>query len=457
MENLILATDSYKLTHAAMYPEGTTGVFSYLEARAGARDPYTVFFGLQPILDALELGVNEADFEEALGLSNAHMGPGVFNEAGWRRILDHHGGRLPLRIKAVAEGSVVPICNALMTVENLDPQLPWLTNVFESKLLHVWYPTTVATTSRRVKEMYVRKLEEAGSPTDGVDFMLHDFGYRGVSSDESAAAGAAAHLTSFKGSDTLVGMRWAVHHYHATLDSLAFSVPATEHSVMTSLGKLGEHKIVDSLLTNYPTGIISVVADSYDIFHFVQELGSTFKARVLDRDGKFVVRPDSGDPLTQVPALLGMLWESFDGTTTSKGFKVLDPHVGLLWGDGLDGLDEIEAIIDAAMRAGFSPINLVFGMGGGLLQKVNRDTERFAFKCSAQRRNGVWLPVQKNPLDRSKSSKGGRLMLVTGMGGWATVTEDNVGQEHEALEVVFEGGEVTRHQTFEDVRKLAAL
>ena len=459
INNLILATDSYKLTHGAMYPEGTTGVFSYLEARKGARDPYTVFFGLQPILEDLTARVTMDDFNEAKDLSDAHMGPGIFNETGWRRIIEYHNGRLPVRIKAVPEGMVVPVGNALMTVENLDSQLPWLTNAIESLLLHVWYPITVATTSRTVKEMLKRKLEEAGSPLDGLDFMLHDFGYRGASSHETAAIGAAAHLTSFLGTDTLPAIQLLREHYDAD-EMPAFSVPATEHSVMTSLGKAGEHGLVANLLKQYPTGILSLVGDSYDIYSFTRMLGRSFYQRVMARDGKVVVRPDSGDPLTQIPDLLDILWRDFGGSKTRQGYKVLDPHVGLLWGDGLDGPEEIERIVDAVMLAGFSPANIVFGMGGGLLQKVNRDTERFAFKCSAQERNGVWLPIQKNPLDKSKASKAGRLKLALTPVGYQTMREDHDGlyRDHpNALETVFENGKVTRRQTFADIRARAAV
>lgn len=461
--NLILKTDSYKLTHGAMYPDGTKGVYSYLEARKGARDPYTVFFGLQPILRELARGITVEGFIEAADIAQIHLGPGIFNKKGWDRVLKKHQGQLPLRIKAVPEGTPVPVGNVMMTVENTDPELPWLTNALESKLLHVWAPTTIATTSREVKAILKRKLEQVGHTTAEIEaalpFMLQDFGYRGVSSDQSAEAGGAAHLTSFKGTDTLVALKFAHDEYDADYATLGFSVPATEHSIMTSLGKLGERALVGDLLRKYPTGILSMVGDSYDIFRFTADLGSTFKEAVLARDGKTVVRPDSGNPLTQVPEILRILWDSFAGTRTLKGYRVLDSHVGSLWGDGLDGLDEIESIADAIIAAGFSPINTVFGMGGGLLQKINRDTERFAFKCSAQKRNGVWIPIQKDPLDQSKKSKAGRLTLIKTDGIILTMpeaTQEAYGHTN-LLETVFENGEVTKTYTFDEVRANAAL
>lgn len=462
MRNLILSTDSYKLTHASMYPEGTTHVYSYLEARRGAAHQDIVFFGLQPLLRKLAGAVVTAqDVTEAKHLTDAHLGPGIFNEEGWNRIVEVHGGYLPVRIRALPEGTVVPQGNVMMTVENTDSQLPWLTNALESLLLHVWYPITVASLSRSVKEMFAERLKDAGAPLDGLDFMLHDFGYRGVSSDESAEIGGAAHLVNFQGTDTVLAITFLQAMYGA-YEMPAFSVPATEHSVMTAQGRIGEVGIVSRLLDQYPTGILSLVADSYDVYEFIRNIGTRFKNRILERDGKVVVRPDSGDPTEQLPDLLDLLWDCFGGTTTANGYRILDPHVGLLWGDGIDGESEIEDILWHVMSAGYAPSNIVFGMGGGLLQKVNRDTERFAFKCSAQKRNGVWVDVQKDPLDSSKKSKAGRLRLrMDSLGEVETVREEEQDHDHivnsDLLETVFENGNILRFETFKDVRKRAAL
>jgi nicotinamide phosphoribosyltransferase len=296
--------------------------------------------------------------------------------------------------------------------------------------------------------------------------MLHDFGYRGATGDAAAAIGGAAHLVNFKGTDTLLAMKLALRDYGADLGSLGFSVPATEHSVMTALGKDGEAEIVDRLVTNHPSGILSVVADSYNIYEFVKRLGEQpLKQRILDRDGVFVVRPDSvtlqhPSPQALVVQLLNILAYDFGTTETSKGFKVLNPKVRLLWGDGIDPKG-IEKIINAAMLAGYSPENLVFGMGGGLLQKVNRDTQRFAFKSSAQKRDGVWHDVFKSPLDATKSSKKGRLMLVENLqhGGFHTAQRgdwlDN--DEQDALVTVFENGTLLNQQSFDEIRERAAV
>lgn len=456
--NLLLETDSYKLTHWNQYPEGTRGVYSYLEAREGARYPNTLFFGLQPILDRLAQGFSIADVHDADDLAYVHFGQHLFNEVGWFRLLEKHGGRLPVRIKAIPEGAVVPTGNVLMTVENTDEEFPWLTNYIESLLLHVWYPSTVATVSYHVKQMMMEKLVKSGAdPTAPLLFMLHDFGFRGATTTDGAAIGGAGHLVSFLGTDNLPAMQLAMRSYGADPASLAFSVPATEHSVMTALGRAGEPKIVLDLLDAHRSGILSVVADSFDIYQFVQRLAKPeFRDRIIGRDGVFVVRPDSVTLLDSTPEalcvrLLGMLWEIFGGTTTSKGFRVLDSHVRLLWGDGID-TDGIEKILNAAMRANYSAENLVFGMGGGLLQKVNRDTQRFAFKCSAQLRNGVWRPVEKETL--GKRSRSGRLKLIRASehGSWLTTRRELAPNHKDELETVFENGEVVKRQTFAEIR-----
>lgn len=458
--NLLLETDSYKLTHWNQYPEGTRGVYSYLEAREGARYPDTLFFGLQPILDRMAEGFTIGDVHDADDLAFVHFVDNHrFNEKGWFRMLEKHNGALPVRIKAVPEGTVVPVGNVLMTVENTDDEFPWLTNYIESLLLHVWYPTTVATLSYHVKQMMKERLERAGASLDGLPFMLHDFGFRGATTTEAAAIGGAGHLVNFMGTDTLPALSLAMRSYGADPASLGFSVPATEHSVMTALGRAGEAKIVQDLLDKHPSGILSVVADSFDIYAFVKRMAEpALRDQILARNGMFVVRPDSVTLLDPTPEalcvrLLGMLWEIFGGTETSKGYRVLDSHVRLLWGDGIDAIG-IRQILDAALQANYSPENLVFGMGGGLLQKVNRDTQRFAFKCSAQLRNGVWVPVEKET--HGKRSKAGRMILAKISDGYHTLpTAGELSEQVDLLRPVFEDGEVLNRQTFAEIRERA--
>lgn len=458
--NLILATDSYKLTHWNQYPTNTEAVYSYFESRGGAQYPSTVFFGLQSILFGLAGdAVTEDDVLDAQALAEAHFGSAdMFNYDGWMHIVNRHAGQLPLRIKAVPEGTVVPTGNVLMTVENTDPACYWLTNAVESLLTHVWAPSTVATRSYHVKQMIARYLENTADSLDSLPFMLHDFGYRGVTSHESAGICGAGHLINFLGTDTLPAMEVAAMDYSASYEGLAYSVPATEHSIMTSLGRDGESVIVGDLLNAYPSGILSVVADSYDIYGFVQNIVCDhYKDEILGRDGVFVVRPDSITPTHTKPEqlvvwILAELWEAFGGVKNSKGFKVLDPHVRVLWGDGIDE-DGIDWILFAAMEAGFSAENLVFGMGGGLLQKLNRDTQRFAFKSSAQKRAGVWHDVYKQPKDISKASKAGRLRLTKVDGEYVTVSNSQAGED--LLQTVFEDGRMLNVSTFQQVRERA--
>lgn len=460
--NIILATDSYKLSHWNQYPEGTETIYSYFESRVGARFPNTVFFGLQYLIKRYLEGVvvTPSMLDDAERLAKVHFGKeGMINRLGWEHIIHVHDGKLPLRIKAVAEGTAVPTSNVLMTVENTDPACFWLTNAMETLLTHVWYGCTVASLSYDTLQRIGEFLDATGGSRDGLLFMLHDFGGRGVTGHEAAGVGGAAHLVNALGTDTLPGMELALNYYDADLDTLAFSVPATEHSVMTALGREGEMKVVDKLLDEYPDGILSVVADSYDIYGFVQEIGTIFHQRILARDGKFVVRPDSITKEDQSPeelmvTLSEMLWDYFGGTINDAGYKVLEPHIGLLWGDGINPTG-IETILTFCKEAGFAAENYVFGMGGGLLQKIDRDTQSFAFKCCAAKRNGKWYDIQKDPLDSSKVSKKGRLQLEHNKNGWFTTPltgEGKVDTEANLLKTVFEDGELIKEYTFSEVR-----
>ena len=470
MNNIILNTDSYKLTHWGIYPEGTTGVYSYFEARNGAKYPGTVFYGLQYLLKKHLTGrvVTAEKIDEAQRIIDIHMGPGKFNRAGWMRIANKHGGKLPLRIKAVPEGAVIPVSNVMMTVENTDPQLPWLTNYMESLLTHIWAPCTVATMSHELRKKCVSSLVRTsdGDANAIAAFMLHDFGYRGVTSNESAGICGSAHLLSFLGTDTVPALQCAETNYDADLKSLGFSVVATEHSNMTSLGEKGEFSILEKYVDDNPDGIMACVSDSYNIERFVNEYVRSLKDKILARKPnamglcKFVVRPDSlrwadDTPEDQMVWLTDKLADIFGTTTNSKGFKVLHPKIGLLWGDGIEPAG-INLILRRIEAAGYSTKHLVFGMGGGLLQKINRDVQRFAFKCAAQERNGVWEDVQKNPLDVTKKSKAGRMKLTLNPDSveFQTVREDVLGVD--LLQTVFEDGRLVADHSFEDIRETLA-
>jgi nicotinamide phosphoribosyltransferase len=456
--NIILDCDSYKASHWLQYPPKTTSVFSYIESRGG-RDSETVVFGLQYFLKRyLSRPVTQDNVDEAAAFYAAHGEP--FNKEGWDHIVKDHGGKLPLRIRAVPEGTVVPTLNALVTVENTCPQCFWTTSWIETMLLRVWYPITVATESRHIKKLIMSFLEKTSDdPRGEINFKLHDFGARGVSSQESAAIGGAAHLVNFMGSDTVVGVMTANRYYKTPM--AAFSIPAAEHSTITSWGKENEAEAYRNMLRNFakPGALVAVVSDSYDIYNACEHIwGETLRQEVKDSGAIVVVRPDSGHPPTVVLNCLRLLESKFGSTVNSKGYKVLN-NVRVIQGDGINR-DSIYAILDAAVKAGFSATNIAFGMGGALLQQHNRDTQKFAMKCSHIVADGLEIDVFKEPVtDSGKRSKKGRLDLEVFEGRFTTGRVP-VGKEklpYSIMETVFLDGEVLKEYTLDEVRARAAL
>ena len=456
--NLLLRTDSYKVSHWKQYPPGTQTVFSYIESRGGAFS-HSVFFGLQAHLrEYLQKPVSLDDVEEAADIFALHGEP--FNREGWRRLVDQHGGRLPLRIRAVAEGSVVPTHNVLATVENTDPEFFWLTSWMETELLRaVWYPTTVATISAAAKTTILAYLEATSDdPAGQIGFKLHDFGARGVSSMESAALGGLAHLINFQGTDTLMALVGARRWYDCAM--AGFSIPAAEHSTITGWGRAHEADAYRNMVTQFgqPGAMFAVVSDSYDIFNACDQIwGRELKALVEQSGATLVIRPDSGDPAATVLKVAQILGARFGTTTNSKGYRVLKT-VRIIQGDGID-LRSLRLCLSNLKLNGFSADNIAFGMGGGLLQQCNRDTLQFAMKCSAMQVAGAWREVYKSPVgDSGKASKKGQLTLAGGQdAGWRTVRSDEGGLlADDALETVFENGEILRSQGFDDVRARAA-
>lgn len=454
--NLVLQTDSYKFTHWKQYPPGTEFVYSYLESRGGMF-AQTLFFGLQYYLRKYLSGtvVNEQDVQEAQAFVDQHLGPGLFNVAGWMHIVHHHGGRLPVEIKAVDEGSIVDVQNVLMTIENTDPLCWWLPNYLETLLLKVWYPITVGTLSRAIRDVFLAALERSGDPAL-IDFKLHDFGYRGVSSEETAGVGAAAHLINFKGTDTVAGIRFLQRYYNSS-EMEGFSIPAAEHSTITAWGRENEAMAYDNMLTQFPQGLVAVVSDSYNLYDACEKLwGEVFKDRVLGRQGTLVVRPDSGNPREVVLKVLAILGDKFGYQTNSKGYRVLNPKVRVIQGDGVNYWT-IQDTLTAMNRAGWSADNITFGMGGALLQQLNRDTQQFAFKCSNVTINGEDRDVFKDPVEgHAKASKRGRLALRFKDGKWKTerTSRDAIDGE-DRLRPVFRDGELLLSHTVADIRERA--
>lgn len=456
LNNICWLTDSYKVSHHLQYPPGTQRVYSYFESRSGSTFSETTFFGLQYWLKRYLSGpvVTVEKIDQAERLFKAHFGGQVFNRTGWEHILQSHGGRLPVEIKAIPEGSIVGESNVLMTVTNTDDKAFWLTNYLESLLVQTWYPCTVATQSRAMKQVIRSYLQRTGDP-EAIDFKLHDFGFRGVTCPEQAAIGGAAHLVNFKGTDTLSALVLLSQFYGEPC--AGFSIPAAEHSTITSWGKEHEVDACRNMLTQFPSGLVATVSDSYDIFNCCENIwGGVLRDPVLARDGVLVIRPDSGDPATVVVKVLDILGNRFGFTLNTKGYKVLNPKVRVIQGDGID-LKMIDRILKTMEQAHWSADNVAFGSGGGLLQKLNRDTQRFAFKCSSVTVNGQERDVFKQPItDTGKKSKAGRLKLVLDDRTGVLTTVPSSDPRPDQLQTVFRNGELLIDQTFEQVRQRAA-
>lgn len=446
--NIILNSDSYKYSQWVQYPPGTEYVYSYIESRGGIYDKL-VFFGLQAFIrEYMTKPVTRAMVEQARAVLALHGEP--FNYDGWMYIVEKHGGVLPVEIKSVDEGSVLMPKNILLSIVNTDPECFWLTSFLETALLRaIWYPTTVASNSYHSKEIILRHLERTGDPAL-IDFKLHDFGARGVSSLESAVLGGMAHLTVFRGTDTVSAIMGAMEYYDA--DVCGFSIPAMEHSTVTSWGRENEIEAYRNMLRHYakPGALVACVSDSYDIFNACSKIwGTDLKQAVIDSGAVIVIRPDSGDPTTVVNKCLQLLDEKFGHTVNEKGFRVLN-NVRIIQGDGIDHMT-INSILTVMEMNRYSADNVAFGQGGALLQIVNRDDLKFAMKCSAAYIAGEWIDVYKDPITSSmKKSKKGRLKLVRNQdGSIATVRDEDYGDD--LMKTRYKNGNILNETNFKEV------
>ena len=448
--NIILNTDSYKSSHYLQYPPKSEYVSSYIEARGGEY-PKTLFFGLQAFIKAYLLTpITQENIDEANAIITAHGLP--FNQEGWQYILEEHNGYLPIEISAVKEGALIPLMSPLVQVVNTDPKVPWLTSYLETALLRaVWFPTTVATLSYSIKEIIRDYLEQTSDNVEAqLPFKLHDFGARGTSSEESAMLGGMAHLVNFQGTDTLSGIIGARRYYGA--DMAGFSIPASEHSTMTSWQKEGEVDAYANMVKQFGEEgkIFAVVSDAYDIFNAVSNIwGKELKEQVKSSGATLVIRPDSGEPKAMVLEVMKRVYKAFGGYKNAKGYIVLDDCVRIIQGDGVDK-KAIKEILEALKQEGFSTDNIAFGMGGGLLQAVGRDDFRFAMKASAICVDGEWRDVYKDPIsDQGKRSKKGRLALTK---DFETLRVEELGKRENLLGVIFRDGKLLKDYGFDEVR-----
>ena len=455
-ENTLTRTDSYKQTHWKFYPPGLTTITSYLESRRDAEIPYTVFFGLQYMIKEYLEGevVTQDMIREAGTICEKHFGSDeFFNYEGWQYIVDEWGGYLPVEIRAVPEGKLIPNSNAMLTIENTDPRCPWVVNFLETLLVQLWYPCTVATISRYLKEKLHDALRRTGD-VEKLPFMLHDFGYRGSTSVESAALGGAAHLVNFVGTDTLAGIELLRKYYYADMPGL--SVPATEHSTITTWGEDGELDAFQHILNQVDSGIVSVVSDSWDIYRAAGYWTKDLREQLESNPNRtVVVRPDSGDPEVVVPNLLYEIAEEMGYTVNEQGYKVLPDCIRVIQGDGITR-HSLPKLIDNLVARRWSLDNIVFGSGGGLLQQCDRDTQSFAMKCSSAVIDGERVDVYKQPAtDPMKNSKRGELKLIRDAGTYKTVQRDAPGDD--IMQTVFYNGELEVAYDIDLVRQNADL
>lgn len=405
LNNPLIDTDSYKITHPWQYEEGMDGIIAYIEARGGADE--ILWQGQQIQLKevfARPITKEMVDFAEAFW--TAHIG--YFYRPGWDYVVNECNGYIPVTIISAPEGLVIPTKNAVSVVLCEDKTFAPCMQHLETLLLRVWYPSSVATISFQAKEMIYKGMVESCDTLDKLPFMLHDFGSRGVSSPQSAAIGGQAHLVNFMGTDTGLGLIGARVWYDEEM--AGFSIPASEHATITSWGldTKGETAAYANMIKAFgEDNIFACVSDGNDIEKATRDLwGDALREKVLAMKAMLVIRPDSGDPIIWLPKLLSILDERFGSTVNSKGYKVLN-KVRLIQGDGVT-IQSLPLMIAAILEAGFSLDNVAFGMGGGLLQKVDRDTFKWAMKCCAIRINGVWKEVFKDPAtDPGKKSKRG--------------------------------------------------
>lgn len=417
-KNPIFRTDSYKYSHPGMYPAGATAMQSHFCARGGEL-PVSRLFGMQYLnIEYLTDPILAEDVEEAAQKLPQHGVP--FFRRGFDKIVKYFGGYHPVVIKAVPEGQPVPVGDVLFTVESAvdDVDLVWCVSFIETQLSRLWYPSTIASASAESYAVLKRYLELSSDTPEEIVFKLHDFGGRGVTCAEQAAIGGAAHLLSFMGSDTYEAIEFAEHYYGEPM--AGYSIPASEHSTVTSWGREREfdfyRNFIKTQLTDrqLPPGVpklAACVSDSYNLWEAVKFWTEPEQLDQIEASGgTLVIRPDSGDPVETLRTVFSMLKQRLGNRATinNKGYWLLPPYLRVIQGDGIDR-KSMEHILDVLVKvAGISASNLAFGSGGGLLQKVNRDTQKFAYKCNAVKVNGIWVPVSKDPItDPGKRSRAG--------------------------------------------------
>lgn len=460
--NPLIGTDAYKIVHWLQRPHNLTKLYSYGEARSGGQHSEICFSGIQPIIKNyfIPFFIQE-DIEEAAAESLSCFGTDkYFPREIWERVLKL--GYYPIRIKAVKEGSIVPVSNVLFTIEATEPWFAGMVSHFEDWLLWCWYSSAVATRVFNIRKK-LKYSFETSQDNPFYNYAVNDFGYRGAKFNEAACYGGAAHLIFFDGTDNLSARKFIKDYYNTP--NIGASVWATEHSVATVWGPdRGEFEYVKAQLERAGSdATISIVIDSYDADNFIKNvIGShEISSLIKQRSGRTVLRPDSGDPLENVCKNSELLANIFGYHLNGKGYKVLNYNVGVIQGDGMTE-QSIPELYNNYIKTGWSTENVITGSGGGLLTEgLTRDTDRWAIKASYAEIDNKSIDVRKVPkTDMTKQSKGGKLKLHKSNGKFFTIqsskeSEAMFNSYHDEMDLVFENGKLYRDQTFDEIRKIA--
>lgn len=467
---IIDSADMYKHSHATMYPDNLTSMQIYLEARRGSKFDDVVHFGLQPLLHELSaIRVTDKHIDEARTFFKQTFGDdSVFAkvEPTWRSIVAN-GGHLPVEIASLPEGVVVEPGTPLFTVTSTMPEAPWIANFLETRLSRFWYTSTVASVAFHNRQVIERALQLEGHDPDSAAGVAKtgfvDFGLRGVPDLEAGRRGGMAALTSFAATDNTASIHAFAKDYFSLdkVASIGASIPAAEHSVITAHLEANEEAAYRQILDRFPTGMVSIVSDSYDYFAAVDMFCGPLKEVILERHTKakevfpdrphaLVVRPDSGDVGTVLLATLDRLAAAFGCTTDeATSFKTLAAPVRIIQGDGVDP-DTLVQLVQLLHEHKWSVTNVTFGSGGGLLQKVNRDTCRMAMKANFAIVDGVERPIEKKT--PGKASKRGKLSVEEDGGRYVTYMNGAGNPQKNMLQPVFRNGKRLRDETVETVR-----
>lgn len=482
--NPLLLTDGYKVDHRRQYPTGTTLVYSNWTPRKSRIEEIeeVVFFGLQYFIKKYILEDFENYFfkqpkdkviREYSRRINNYLGE---NQVGTKHIEDLHDlGYIPMVFKALPEGAAAPVRVPMFTMYNTKPEFFWLTNYFETLLSAViWMPCTSATIAKQYRKVLDRFALETSSVPEFVDWQGHDFSMRGMAGVDAGLSSSAAHLLSFTGTDTIPAIDFLEQYYNANSDTelIGGSVAATEHSVMCMGTTEGELDTFRRLICEvYPKGVLSIVSDTWDLWKVLTEYLPELKGEITNREGKVVIRPDSGDPvdilcgnpngknLNEQKGVIELLWDCFGGTTNDKGYKELVPQIGAIYGDSIT-IERATQICERLKAKGFASTNVVLGIGSFTYQYNTRDTFGFAMKATYGEVNGEGREIFKDPItdDGTKKSAKGLMKIELKDGKYSLV--DQVDWETEStgeLVEVFRDGKLLIDQNLSDIRKRARI